>query len=58
LRLGDLLEAIGLERRLGRLGISAVDCEMLASEVNEERLANNPRLLTKRLLRDTLLELL
>ena len=56
--LENLLDAIGLERRLGRLGISAADCEMLAREVNEQRLANNPRLLSQHLLRDIFLELL
>jgi len=42
-RLRDLMISIGLETRLGRLGVKRSDLPELARAVNDERLANNPR---------------
>ena len=43
--LHELMERIGLETRLRKLGVSRGDLPGLVRSVNEERLANNPRVL-------------
>jgi alcohol dehydrogenase class IV len=46
-RLTDLIRSLGLEVRLGDLGIrETADFELLRDDVNLERLKNNPRALT------------
>jgi alcohol dehydrogenase class IV len=48
-QLTDLIGAVGLEARLGSLGIEkAADFALLRDDVNVERLQNNPRALTPR----------
>lgn len=41
--LHELMTTVGLETRLGKLGVSRGDLPALARAVNEERLVNNPR---------------
>ena len=46
-RLKKLMQSIGLETRLSRLGVKEGDLEMIASSVNLERLKNNPVVIKK-----------
>jgi alcohol dehydrogenase class IV len=58
-RFTSLMEAIGLATRLSELGIDgAPTCRFLATEVNKERLNNNPRQPTQRQLEEILEEIL
>ena len=53
------MDTVGLERRLSQLGIQTTeDIELiLAHGFNPERVKNNPRRLTKAVLRDMLTQL-
>jgi alcohol dehydrogenase class IV len=53
-----LMRSLGLETRLGALGVGRCDLAALVESVNGERLANNPRELTPQLLGSMLEELL
>jgi alcohol dehydrogenase len=52
-KLIDLMKKIGLETRLGHLGLKPdEDVELIVSNVNLERASNNPRALTNSFIRD------
>ncbi|MDP2696298.1 MAG: phosphonoacetaldehyde reductase [bacterium] len=52
-KLIDLMKKIGLETRLGHLGLkSTEDIELIVNNVNSERAGNNPRALTSDFIRD------
>jgi alcohol dehydrogenase class IV len=54
-RITQLIRKIGLETRLAKLGLSKKDIEpMVASSFSSNRMKNNPRLLTKKKLRNLL----
>jgi len=51
----NFIRSLGLETNLNELGITAAsDRELIASSVNQERLANNPRALSKKQILDFL----
>jgi alcohol dehydrogenase class IV len=54
-KISDLMKCIGLETTLGELGIRRkAELELIVNSVNFERLANNPRTVTKSSIRELL----
>ena len=54
-KISSLMRSIGLETRLGELGInSGADCDLIVGNVNLERAINNPRHVTKVFVRELL----
>ncbi|MBI2635370.1 MAG: phosphonopyruvate decarboxylase [Parcubacteria group bacterium] len=57
-KINNIMEQIGLETRLSKLGVRQNDIDSAVKSVNAERLKNNPRKMTENNIREILLSIL